>query len=170
MDLAKYAKDLQGLLDLMQRNDLAELEIEGEGHKIRLRKSAPPGLAMPAFSMPFPGGFAPALAPAAAGVAPLPAGASAPGPGAAAADLHVVRSPLVGTFYRASSPEAEPFVAEGDRVEPDTVLCIVEAMKVMNEIEAGVAGVVREILVGSGEAIEFGEPLFRIEPIGSVSS
>ena len=75
----------------------------------------------------------------------------------------MITSPMVGTFYRASSPEAEPFVTEGDSLKPDTVLCIIEAMKVMNEIPAGVTGVIREILVKNGESVEFGQPLFRIE-------
>ncbi len=70
---------------------------------------------------------------------------------------------MVGTFYRSPSPEAEPFVRDGDRVEPDALLCIIEAMKVMNEIRAGVAGVVKEILVKNAEAVEFGQPLFRID-------
>ncbi len=163
MDLAKYAKDLQGLLDLMKRNDLSELEIEGEGHKIRLRKSEPEGSGAPTIAFAAPAG-APAMP-----AAPAPAAAAGAAPAAAAADsasndhLHVVPSPLVGTFYRSSSPEAEPFVSEGDRVDPDSVLCIVEAMKVMNEIEAGVTGIVREIVVDNGEAVEFGESLFRIE-------
>ena len=77
--------------------------------------------------------------------------------------LYKVPSPLVGSFYRSPSPEADPFVIEGDRVDEDTVLCIVEAMKVMNEITAGASGVVREILVENGSAVEFDQPLFKIE-------
>ncbi len=157
MDLGKYAKDLQGLLDLMKRNDLAELEIEGESHRIRLRKTEPKVSAAPiAFS-----GDALALSTLAASSGDAAAADAAEPP--ESDDAHRVASPLVGTFYRASSPEAEPFVQEGDRVEADTVLCIVEAMKVMNEIQAGVAGVVREITVGNGDPVEFGETLFRID-------
>ena len=78
-------------------------------------------------------------------------------------DLHKVDAPLVGTFYRAPSPEADPFVDEGDRVDEDTVLCIIEAMKVMNEVTAGVSGFVREVLVENGNSVEFGELLFKIE-------
>ena len=156
MDLGKYAKDLQGLLDLMKRNDLAELEIEGESHRIRLRKKEPQISAAPiAFS-----GDALALPTLAASGDAAAADAAEP---PESDDTHRVTSPLVGTFYRASSPEADPFVQEGDRVEADTVLCIVEAMKVMNEIQAGVAGVVREITVGNGDPVEFGETLFRID-------
>ena len=167
MDLSKIKdlKDLQALLDLMGRYNLSEIELEGEGQKIRLRKAevlapAPPGarndLAFPAASPPlsapggFPGGSPPAAA-TSAQPAPLPA------------NVREVTSPMVGTFYRASSPEAEPFVKEGDHVELDTVLCIIEAMKVMNEIPAGVSGLVREILRKNGESVEFGQPLFLIE-------
>jgi acetyl-CoA carboxylase biotin carboxyl carrier protein len=163
MDLPKYLKDLQGVLDglleVMHQNDLAELEIEGEGHKIRLRKNearvAPASIAPIALATALPAAPPAAAAPAVVEGAPAAA--------AGKEKLQVVKSPLVGTFYRAASPDAEPFVHEGDRVEAESVLCIIEAMKVMNEIQAGVAGVVREILVQNGEPVEFGEPLFRIE-------
>lgn len=157
MDLPKIRdlKDLQVLLDLMKNNDLAELEIEGEGRRIRLRKTEPKISAERVLSV------------AEAAGAPLPVSSPAPAAEESAAeplsDLEAVNSPLVGTFYRAPSPEADPFVHEGDRVEVDSVLCIVEAMKVMNEIPAGVAGIVREILVKNGDPVEFGQPLFRIE-------
>ena len=78
-------------------------------------------------------------------------------------DLHRVEAPLVGSFYRAPSPEADPFVSEGDRVDEDTVLCIIEAMKVMNEVTAGVSGILHEVLVENGDPVEFGELLFKIE-------
>jgi acetyl-CoA carboxylase biotin carboxyl carrier protein len=177
MDLLriKDLKDLQAVLDLMQRNDLAELEIEEEGQRIRLRKievrtvnvdrtaGLVEGLCSPAASR---------SSVSAAGV-PGPAPAVSVGevdsPGAASAadgagTLDIIHSPLVGTFYRAPSPEADPFVQEGDRVDDDTVLAIVEAMKVMNEIRAGKAGLIREILVKNGEPVEYGQPLFRLEP------
>jgi acetyl-CoA carboxylase biotin carboxyl carrier protein len=162
MDLSKIkdVKDLQSLLDLMARYDLAEIELESEGRKIRLRKGDPDGSrhviysAAPPLAALGPGQPAPA--------APAPAG-SAPPAAAAPSNLRDVASPMVGTFYRAGSPEAEPFVKEGDNVEAETVLCIIEAMKVMNEIPAGIGGVVREILVKNGESVEYGQPLFRIE-------
>ena len=156
MDLQKIKdlKDLQAILDLMKSNDLAELEIEEEGRRLRLRKSEPrlttEGVL---FRQPTDGASEPAVSVPAAPVAPE----------TAEDQLFVVNSPLVGTFYRASSPEADPFAQEGDRVDEDTVLCIVEAMKVMNEIRAGVSGIVREILVKNGEPVEFGQPLFRLE-------
>ena len=156
MDLPKYVKELKELLDLMKSHDLAEVELEEEGQKIRLRKTEPHISAAP---MAIQGAF-PAVSPAA-----TPGSDAGGEPEAAEEDdeLYKVPSPLVGSFYRSPSPEADPFVIEGDRVDEDTVLCIVEAMKVMNEITAGASGVVREILVENGSAVEFDQPLFKIE-------
>jgi acetyl-CoA carboxylase biotin carboxyl carrier protein len=160
LDLSKIKdlKDLQALLELMGRYDLAEIELEGEGQKIRLRKAeAAAGL------VGFPAVAQPGL-PHGAMHGSAPGASSAPPPAPALpANVREVASPMVGTFYRASSPEADPFVKEGDIVEPDTILCIIEAMKVMNEIPAGIGGVIREILVKNGESVEYGKPLFRIE-------
>jgi acetyl-CoA carboxylase biotin carboxyl carrier protein len=155
--------DLEELVKLMGRYGLSELEIEGEGRRIRLKK---PGPEVAATSMPYGAPSAAAVSSSAAhpahsslsaGASPAdtPADASSPG-------LRAVASPMVGTFYRAQSPEADPYVREGDRVEEGSILCIIEAMKVMNEIPAGIAGVVREILVKNGESVEYGQPLFRI--------
>jgi acetyl-CoA carboxylase biotin carboxyl carrier protein len=164
MDLLKIKdlKDLQAVLDLMRRNDLAELEIEEEGQRIRLRKTEPRvGPERVVYAAELGAGVA-------AGVSPS-TGTAGSFAGAAAADdseeLYVVTSPLVGTFYRAPSPEADPFIQVGDRVDDDAVLAIVEAMKVMNEIRTGVAGIVRDVLVKNGEAVEYGQPLFRLEPV-----
>tara|TARA_B100002049_G_scaffold169781_1_gene127923 strand:- start:164 stop:640 length:477 start_codon:yes stop_codon:yes gene_type:complete len=156
MDLPKYVKELKELLDLMKSHDLAEVELEEEGQKIRLRKTEPHISAAP---MAIQGAF-PAVSPAA-----TPGSDAGDDPEAAEEDdgLYKVPSPLVGSFYRSPSPEADPFIVEGDRVEEDTVLCIVEAMKVMNEVTAGASGVVREILVENGSAVEFDQPLFKIE-------
>lgn len=158
MDLSKIKdlKDLQAILDLMGRYDLVELEIEGDGQKVRLRKADPAGSReFVSFASPFP--MAQAF--------PVAGGAPGPAPGAAppATPHKEVTSPMVGSFYRGPSPEAEPYVREGDVVNPDTILCIIEAMKVMNEIPSGISGIVREILVKNGESVEFGQPLFRIE-------
>ncbi|HLU48022.1 MAG TPA: acetyl-CoA carboxylase biotin carboxyl carrier protein [Planctomycetota bacterium] len=157
----KDLKDLQSLLDLMRRNDLAELEIEAGEHRIRLRKSEPHVIGERVV-------FGDASAPAQAPAQPAPAGEKAPPaspPATESSDLFVVPSPLVGTFYRAPSPEADPYVQVGDRVDEDSVLAIVEAMKVMNEIRSGVAGIVREVLAKNGEPVEYGQPLFRLEPM-----
>ena len=160
MDLLKIKdlKDLQAVLDLMRQNELAELEVEGEGQRIRLRKIEPNAGGERIVYAGDVSAVSPAAVPAAAAPAAAASAEAAPDPG-----HEVVNSPLVGTFYRAPSPEADPFVQEGDRVEDDSVLGIVEAMKVMNEIRAGKSGVIREILVQNGEPVEFGQPLFRLE-------
>jgi len=157
MDLPKIKdiKDLQAILDLMSRNDLAEIEIEAEGQRLRLRKIEPH---VAGEKLIYTGEANVTSSPASQAV---DAGSAE---SQLADDADVVPSPLVGTFYRSSSPEADPFVQEGDRVEEGAVLCIVEAMKVMNEIRAEKAGVVREILAKNAEPVEFGQPLFRIEP------
>ena len=107
------------------------------------------------------------VAPASALPAPTPAESSTAGAGGSASeapmDLHTLKAPMVGTFYRSPSPDAEHFVNEGSKVSPGTVICIIEAMKLMNEIESDVAGTIREILVENGQAVEFGQPLFLIE-------
>jgi acetyl-CoA carboxylase biotin carboxyl carrier protein len=142
MDLDK----IKEILALMEANDLAEVEIEEEGKKIRLRKTEiklatpvatrsaehPPAAAHPARERP--------------------------------KDCVEITSPMVGTFYRANAPDAEPYVRVGDTVEQETVICIIEAMKVMNEIKAELHGQIVDILVENGDVIEFGQPLFLVKP------
>ncbi|MGH7255129.1 MAG: acetyl-CoA carboxylase biotin carboxyl carrier protein [Nitrospirales bacterium] len=157
---SKFAGDrsrsIQDLIDLLKRNNLAELEVEQEGFKIRLRRDAAPAPA-PAvtWETSSPGQDLPAQG--------LPS-SSAPD----AAGLVTVRSPIVGTFYRSPGPDADPYIEEGDLVKKGQVLCIVEAMKLMNEIEAEVDGRVVKILAESAKPVEYGQPLFLIEP-GPVS-
>ncbi len=149
---------LRAIAQIMSQHDLSEVSIEEAGRKVRIRRG---GVRLPLTAA------MPQVAAAGGGV---PAGA----PAAAAADAEAthddgiveVQSPMVGTFYRAPAPEADPFVEVGDAVREDTVLCIIEAMKVMNEIKAEVAGTIEEILVANGEAVEFGQPLFRIRKSG----
>lgn len=152
MDLRK----LKTLIDLVAESGIAELEItEGEG-KVRIVKFAQGGQVG---SVPAPQAYQ-VVAPAPA-EAPAPAAAAAP----AAAPVpqgHVVKSPMVGTFYRASNPGASPFVEVGQSVKEGEVLCIIEAMKLLNEIEADKAGTIKEILVENGQPVEFGQPLFVI--------
>ena len=161
MDLSKIKdlKDLETLLDLMGRYGIAEVELEGDGQRVRLRKTEAP-VARPEVLGLYPVAPAPTQV---AGEQVVDASLSTSPPAPAPSNLEEVSSPLVGTFYRASSPEAEPFVKEGDSVGAEDVLCIIEAMKVMNELPAALAGIVREILVKNGESVEFGQPLFRIE-------
>ena len=148
---------LKALVQLMNQNDLAELSLEEEGRKVRLRKLGAAELRA-AGSHPVP------MAPVAVAAGSAPAKAAAAG-GAAErpADVVEVLSPMVGTFYRSGSPEAEPYVDPGDAVKEDTTLCIIEAMKVMNEIKAEMEGVVQDVLVSNGEAVEYGQPLFLVK-------
>jgi acetyl-CoA carboxylase biotin carboxyl carrier protein len=140
MDLAQ----IESLIELMKTHGVAELEFEDADIKLALR---------------FGSRAAPAQLHAPAPLAPTTAAAPAPAAGL------FVKSPMVGTFYRASRPGAPPFVAVGDRVQTGTPLCIVEAMKLMNEIESDLAGIIEEILVENGQPVQFGQPLFRLRAV-----
>jgi acetyl-CoA carboxylase biotin carboxyl carrier protein len=157
--------EVKRLLAFMQENGLEEFEYERAGVHIRLKRAAA-ALVAPAVAvvppMPTPVASTPLHAPAAA-PAHDPPKASA---GAHPADLHLIKSPIVGTYYSSPSPEAEPFVTVGARVESGQVLCIIEAMKLMNEIESDVAGEVVQVLVENGHPVEYGEPLFGIRTQG----
>ncbi|MHC5053619.1 MAG: acetyl-CoA carboxylase biotin carboxyl carrier protein [Planctomycetota bacterium] len=143
---------IQELLKLMETHGLEEIEIEDDDFRVRLKKETQ-GVAV---TVPQ--------------VSAMPAPAAAPGAGAAPSeedvgespDHYIVTSPIVGSFYRAPSPDAEPFVEVGDPVDPDKVVCIVEAMKVMNEVKAEVPGVIEKIFIESGKPVEYGQPLFRV--------
>jgi acetyl-CoA carboxylase biotin carboxyl carrier protein len=157
-------KDLKRLMDAMAAADVAELEYEWDGTdeapggRVALRRGVVPvAVAAPVAATP-----APAVAPAPAS-APATATAPAPAPAAASKGVEVV-APIVGTFYASPSPDAGPFVKEGDRVKVGQVLCIIEAMKLMNEIESEVAGTVVEIAVRNEDPVEYGQVLFRIDP------
>ena len=147
---------IKTVIDLMREHELNEFAIEEPDFKLTLKR----GGAAPAVMMAAPSMMAPAMAPAAA-----PAPAAVPAAPATAADdsLTPIPSPLVGTFYRAGSPDADPFVSVGSRVNKDTVVCIIEAMKVMNEIKAETSGVIKKILVENATAVQFGQPMFLIE-------
>jgi len=172
--------DIEKLFSLMRENEIAELEIEQYKTKIHIvSKSAPvaqqapiymqPG--MPAMQMMHMPSQAPAAAPAEAPVAaasPAPAAQSsaqqADSGDSLPANARTVLSPMVGTFYRSASPDAPPFVREGEVVNEDTVLCIIEAMKLMNEIKAETKGKILRVLVENGMPVEFNQPLFVLEP------
>ncbi len=152
MDLRK----LKTLIDLVSESNVSELEItEAEG-KVRIVKSAGVAVAAPVAMAAAPVVAAPATA------APVAAPAETAAPAAAAAG-HTVKSPMVGTFYRSSSPGAAPFVQIGSVVKEGDTLCIVEAMKILNEIESDKSGTVTQILCENGQAVEYGQPLFVIE-------
>jgi acetyl-CoA carboxylase biotin carboxyl carrier protein len=153
MDLRK----LKTLIDLVSESNVSELEItEAEG-KVRIVKASP--AVMPA---PVTYSMAPAPAAVVATVEVAPAPAASPAAPAAPAG-HTVKSPMVGTFYRSSAPGAKPFVEVGDSIKEGDTICIVEAMKILNEIEADKSGTVTQILVQNGQAVEYGQPLFVIE-------
>ena len=161
---------LRGLIDAVDSSGIDSIEINRAGTKIRIAKTPPPApLAATAAVSPI---VAPAMAapvPAAAlAAAPAAAPASAPAAPTAApqqSNLTDVKSPMVGTFYRAPAPEAPPYVEIGSTVKKGQTLCILEAMKLMNEMESEVDGVVREILVENSDPVEYGQVLFRIEPV-----
>ena len=150
MDLRKLKK----LIDLVQESGIAELEITEGEEKVRINRvglSGPPTvIASPQPSSPAP----PALS------SPPPAASAAPEP--AEAEGHVVKSPMVGTFYRSSAPGSKPFVEVGQTVNAGETLCIIEAMKLLNEIEADQTGVVKKVMVENGQPVEYGQPLFLI--------
>ena len=153
MDLRKLKK----LIDLVQESGIAELEVTEGEERVRIsRAPASPAavMAMPQAALPT------AAAPAPAALAAAPA--AAPAAAEPKIEGHIVKSPMVGTFYRAPSPGAKAFVELGDRVSPGDTLCIIEAMKLLNEIEADAGGAVKEIYVDNGQPVEYGEPLFLI--------
>ncbi|MFM2074907.1 MAG: acetyl-CoA carboxylase, biotin carboxyl carrier protein [Pseudomonadota bacterium] len=151
MDLRK----LKTLIDLVSESNVSELEItEAEG-KVRIVKSMPTGM------VPAPVTYAMAPSPAASAPAPLVDTGAAPAPVEPAG--HAVTSPMVGTFYRSASPGAKAFVEVGDTVKVGQTVCIVEAMKILNEIESDQSGVVKQILIDNGQAVEYGQPLLIIE-------
>jgi acetyl-CoA carboxylase biotin carboxyl carrier protein len=147
-------KDLKKIIDLVKEREIVEFDLQDGDFRLSTKLKGPE--VVPSYVAPAP--LASAVpAPVAPAAAAAPAEESAPaGPG--------IDSPMVGTFYRASSPEADAFVKVGDTVSPETTVCIIEAMKVMNEIKAECKGTVTKILVENGEAVEFGQKMFEIQP------
>jgi acetyl-CoA carboxylase biotin carboxyl carrier protein len=169
-------EDIQKLIDSLVEREISEFEMEQDGLRIRVRRGeapavAPASLMTPtAVSVPVPM-VVPQPVPASPGSAPAgpaaPSGGAPPGeatPAEPAEGLHVIKSPIVGTFYRSASPKAEPFVNVGDVVREGQVLCIIEAMKLMNEIESEVGGEVVRIYIENGQPVEYGQSLFAIKP------
>jgi acetyl-CoA carboxylase biotin carboxyl carrier protein len=155
-------KDIKAIIDLMKKNSVSEFELEKQDFKIRLKRG-----------MPASGGGvvqydeAPAIA-----FAPPPTPAAVVSAGSTAAPAPVppsneseIKSPMIGTFYRSPSPESAPYIEIGTEVGPDSVVCIIEAMKVMNEIKSEVKGVVTQILMENAKPVEFGQPLFKVRPL-----
>ncbi len=151
-------KDIKAIIDLMRKNSISEFELEKQDFKIKLKRGGNGGAATTVYE------DAPVVTyvqPAA--TLPAPAVAAASVPAQNNNDLDI-KSPMIGTFYRAPSPESAPYVEVGIEVNPETVVCIIEAMKVMNEIKAEAKGVVTQILVENAKPVEFGQPLFKIRP------
>jgi acetyl-CoA carboxylase biotin carboxyl carrier protein len=152
-------KDIKAIIDLMKKNSISEFELERQDFKIRLKRSSNGGQhTVMEEAMPM------------AGYLPAPGmaqgGAAAGGGSAGSASNEIeIRSPMVGTFYRAPSPEAANYVEVGAEVTAETVVCIIEAMKVMNEIKGEVRGVITQVLVENAKPVEFGQPLFKIRPV-----
>jgi acetyl-CoA carboxylase biotin carboxyl carrier protein len=156
-DTTLELKDIRAIIDLMKKNDLAVFKLEKEGFKIELEAHRHPAHLV---SVPHEHhliGATPASTSA-------PAQTVSPGSGPEAKiDYREIVSPMVGTFYRAPSPDSAPYIKEGQEVAEETVVCIIEAMKVMNEIKAEVKGEIVEVLVENGTAVQFGQPLFRVK-------
>jgi acetyl-CoA carboxylase biotin carboxyl carrier protein len=163
--------ELRELIQLIRENDFTEFELEREGFRVRFRRGAEAidvGAGGVDSSQELVGGVAPSSGsaiekPVSTTSAPSHPGAKAQTEASEDQDLYIIPSPIVGTFYRAASPQAEAFVKIGSRVEPETIVCIIEAMKLMNEIQAETTGEVAKIYVENGQPVEYGQPLFGIK-------
>jgi acetyl-CoA carboxylase biotin carboxyl carrier protein len=148
-------KDIKAIIDLMKKNSISEFELERQDFKIKLKRGG-----VQAVQYEEPTAVASVPANQASGIVPL---TTTPAP--AAGNELEIKSPMIGTFYRAPSPESANYVEVGSEVNADTVVCIIEAMKVMNEIKAEVRGVITEILIDNAKPVEFGQPIFKIRPL-----
>ena len=151
-------KDIKAIIDLMKKNSVTEFELEKQDFKIRLKRGPNGGGTVAAYEDPPAVAYAPPPT-----AIPAPVSSSPPAPAPASAELEI-KSPMIGTFYRAPSPEAAPYIEVGTEVNPDTVVCIIEAMKVMNEIKAEAKGVITQVMVENAKPVEFGQPLFKLRP------
>ena len=151
------------LLELVSRSDIAEINLRQGDEELRITRHCPPPPAVMPAVMPAPPAVLPAAAPQPQTAAPPPPAAAPAEEQAPAAEAPVMRSPMVGTFYRSASPTAAPFVEEGQAVKEGDTLCIIEAMKMMNQIQADRSGTIRKVLVENGATVEFDQPLFEFE-------
>lgn len=148
-------KEIKQIVELMKRSDLTDFEIEEKDLKLRISRNSGVVVSAPA---PAPIAVAPAPAAVAPAESPAPAAAPKDEPG-----VTIIKSPMVGTFYRSPNPDSKPFADVGTKVKADSVVCIIEAMKVMNEINAELSGTIVDILVENGQAVEYGQPLFKVK-------
>jgi acetyl-CoA carboxylase biotin carboxyl carrier protein len=151
-------KDIKAIIDLMKKNSITEFELERQDSKIRLKRAPNGGAPVVQYDELASAGTVPVLPPVA--VASAPVGT----PPIPVTNEIEVKSPMIGTFYRAPSPEAASYVEIGAEINPESVVCIIEAMKVMNEIKAEVKGVITQVLVENAKPVEFGQPLFKVRP------
>ena len=149
-------KDIKAIIDLMRKNSVSEFELEKQDFKIRLKRG-PNGGAGVSNDEPVSVAYAP-------NPAAIPQQVVAPPPAPPVSNELDIKSPMIGTFYRAPSPESASYVEVGTEVNPDTVVCIIEAMKVMNEIKAEAKGTVTQVMVENAKPVEFGQALFKIRP------
>ena len=152
-------KDIKAIIDLMRKNSISEFELEKEDFKVRLKRGLQGGGGGAEDLLPQPAAPVVQLAP----VAPIANGAAL-APVAKSTGENEIKSPMIGTFYRSPSPESAPYVEIGTEVGPETVVCIIEAMKVMNEIKAEARGVITAVVAENTKPVEFGQPLFKIRP------
>jgi acetyl-CoA carboxylase biotin carboxyl carrier protein len=150
-------KDIKAIIDLMKKNSVSEFELEKQDFKIRLKRGANGGVAPVYEDAPAVAYVSPAVAIAAPAAVPAP-------PAVPVIPEMEIKSPMIGTFYRAPSPESAPYIEVGTEVNADTVVCIIEAMKVMNEIKAESKGVITQVLVENAKPVEYGQPLFKLRP------
>ena len=152
-------KDIKAMIDLMKKNAISEFELEKPDFKIKLKRATHGGSAPLAFEDVQLSNYSPAPAAGTVSTSQLPT------PGSPVTPEAEIKSPMIGTFYRAPSPESGNYVEIGTEVNPDTVVCLIEAMKVMNEIKAEVRGVVTQLVAENSKPVEFGQPLFKIRPL-----
>jgi acetyl-CoA carboxylase biotin carboxyl carrier protein len=155
--------EIRSILELVREHDLTEFELEGDGTRIRVKKAGPAQIVQVQSAQPYPPLPAVAVAPPAAVASRLAEARPASSTEPVGADMAIVKSPIVGTFYRASEPGAPPFVETGAHVKKGQVLCIIEAMKLMNEIECDYEGEVVAVYVENGHAVQYGERLFAVK-------
>ena len=164
------AKEIKQLVDIVEKSTINELEVTRWGQKVRISKNPQNGNtgAVPAVqnTAVIPAAPAPVLPEPTKveAVTPEPVGSGVPKGKSEGKNTAVIKSPMVGTFYRSPAPDADPYVKEGDMVSPGKVLCIIEAMKLMNEIEAEISGKIVEVLVEDAQPVEYNQPLFSVEP------
>ncbi len=159
-------KEIKLIVDLMKRSDLREFEIEEEGFKLRICRGAkdePPQVMTMGTATPFPPGVLEAAVAARHPAEPAPVEEKEQKEEKIDENIDFIKSPLVGTFYLAASPESGPFVEVGSSVSQESIVCIIEAMKVMNEIQAEMSATIIEILVENGKSVEYGQPLFKVK-------